>query len=348
MHEMSSGNGKIPCLGELSRPATGDRIRLAGDQPACDFAEAKVWEALGGGWQCLYGCYCQCGVSIEWHDFECSKPCDWSRSFHPNSLELCLNVSGHARMECGKDTLLFGPKTVGLYSAEPKQLAAWRLPGEHHQFLTVEFSRGYLDSYLQSHAGSVHPLLRRVLNNQPRGCRISKLGRLTLPQLRHIEALRQPQVSGVARGLWYQGQAMTLMAEHLFLGEDKPEKCRQSLLARRRVERTVELLSQNMTEPLPLAQLGREVGCSPHYLSRTFSREMGMTIQQYLRQIRMERAAELLKSGQCNVTEAALEVGYSSLSHFSHAFCEIIGCCPGLYPLGLVGSRRAVSTARIG
>ncbi|MEI8080957.1 MAG: helix-turn-helix transcriptional regulator, partial [Actinomycetes bacterium] len=72
--------------------------------------------------------------------------------------------------------------------------------------------------------------------------------------------------------------------------------------------------------------------------SRTFSREMGLTIPQYLRQIRMERAAELLKSGKCNVTEAALEVGYNSLSHFSHAFCETMGCCPGLYPLGLTRS----------
>ena len=47
----------------------------------------------------------------------------------------------------------------------------------------------------------------------------------------------------------------------------------------------------------------------------------------------MERAAELLKSGKYNVTEAALEVGYSSLSHFSQAFCQTMGCCPALYPL---------------
>ncbi len=58
-----------------------------------------------------------------------------------------------------------------------------------------------------------------------------------------------------------------------------------------------------------------------------------MTIPQYLRKLRMERAAELLRGGKHNVTEAALEVGYSSLSHFSQAFCQIMGCCPGLYPL---------------
>ena len=47
----------------------------------------------------------------------------------------------------------------------------------------------------------------------------------------------------------------------------------------------------------------------------------------------MERAAELLRSGRYNVTEAATEVGYASLSHFSKAFCETIGCCPVLYPM---------------
>ncbi len=58
-----------------------------------------------------------------------------------------------------------------------------------------------------------------------------------------------------------------------------------------------------------------------------------MTIPQCLRKLRMERAAELLKSGKCNVTEAAMEVGYNSLSHFSQAFCQTMGCCPALYPL---------------
>jgi AraC-like DNA-binding protein len=47
----------------------------------------------------------------------------------------------------------------------------------------------------------------------------------------------------------------------------------------------------------------------------------------------MDKAAGLLRSGDYNVTEVALEVGYNSLSHFSAAFQETFGCCPGLYPL---------------
>ena len=55
----------------------------------------------------------------------------------------------------------------------------------------------------------------------------------------------------------------------------------------------------------------------------------------------MERAAELLKRGACNVTEAAFAVGYSSLGHFSTAFHETFGCCPGLYPLKTSTLRKA-------
>jgi AraC-like DNA-binding protein len=124
------------------------------------------------------------------------------------------------------------------------------------------------------------------------------------------------------------------MAHFLFTPKDPELFCmRQKRVARDRVARTKELLARDLAQPPTLEMLGREVGCSPFYLSRSFSREVGLTIPQYLRKLRMERAAELLRMGRHNVTEAATEVGYSSLSHFSKAFCETIGCCPVLYPM---------------
>ena len=65
-----------------------------------------------------------------------------------------------------------------------------------------------------------------------------------------------------------------------------------------------------------------------------------MTIPQFLRRVRMERAAELLRAGRHNVTEAAFAVGYSSLGHFSKSFCEVMGCCPTLYPQARHFARR--------
>ncbi len=149
--------------------------------------------------------------------------------------------------------------------------------------------------------------------------------------------MRQPPVFQAARPLWYRSKVLQLMAEFFF---ERPEGdelfCdRQKRLARERVDKVAALLRANLAEPPGLEELGRRVGCSPFYLSRTFSVQMKMTIPQFLRTLRIERAAELLKSGKYNVTEAALEVGYSSLSHFSQAFCQTMGCCPALYPKSL-------------
>ena len=79
--------------------------------------------------------------------------------------------------------------------------------------------------------------------------------------------------------------------------------------------------------------LAKEVECSTFHLSRIFAEEAGMSIPRFLRTKRIERAAEFLKARKMNVTDAAMAVGYSSLSSFNKAFVEQIGCCPGLYPL---------------
>ena len=98
-----------------------------------------------------------------------------------------------------------------------------------------------------------------------------------------------------------------------------------------RVAKAKAYLKKHVDEPLDLHTLAAEVGCSPFYLSRTFSATTEMTISQYVRKLRIEAAAELIVSGQCNVSEAAVEVGYQSLSHFSKAFQQVKGCLPSKY-----------------
>jgi AraC-like DNA-binding protein len=149
-----------------------------------------------------------------------------------------------------------------------------------------------------------------------------------------FQALRQPPVPVAARKLWYQAKTLELLSQVLFEPTAPQEFfCqRQKRVARERIERATAILRTHLAEPPDIEALGAQVGCSPFYLSRLFSKETGMTIPQYVRQVRMERAAELLLQGRHNVTEAAMEVGYSSLSHFSKAFCTTIGCCPTLFP----------------
>src|SRR5438309_543170 len=58
-------------------------------------AEQGAWRDVSGGWRPLYGDVEQLGVGVEWHDFHTERLLDWGRSFHPRSVEFCLNLGGH-------------------------------------------------------------------------------------------------------------------------------------------------------------------------------------------------------------------------------------------------------------
>lgn len=76
------------------------------------------------------------------------------------------------------------------------------------------------------------------------------------------------------------------------------------------------------------------------YFSRTFMQIEGVTLSQWLRRVRIEHAASLIATGRCNVSEAALEVGYQSFSHFSRAFAEEKGVPPSQWARRLSGDRQ--------
>lgn len=94
------------------------------------------------------------------------------------------------------------------------------------------------------------------------------------------------------------------------------------------VRRAIQHLQEHLDQPLDLAAISQRVGVSPHHLSRRVGIETGLTLQQHLRRMRISHACEVLASGRMNVTEASLEVGYQSLSHFAKAFREETGFTP--------------------
>lgn len=295
-------------------------------------AEQEAWREVKDGWKPLYGDVDRIGVAVEWHDFRTEQVFDWGRTFHPRSLEFCLNLDGRGEVgERGK--VDYSPGNCGYYAVGDAPLAAVRRRRDHHRFVTLEFSRTHLQAQFVENEADLEPEIRRVIFGEKIETVVAPARPMSMEQRNVVASLAAPPVAKAAQVLWYQSKALELMAHFLFAPKDPELFCmRQKRVARERVARTKELLARDLVNPPSLEQIGQEVGCSPFYLSRSFSREVGLTIPQYLRKLRMERAAELLRSGRYNVTEAALEVGYSSLSHFSKAFCETIGCCPVLYP----------------
>jgi transcriptional regulator GlxA family with amidase domain len=123
--------------------------------------------------------------------------------------------------------------------------------------------------------------------------------------------------------------ARTLIMVWLFTSSgDAANNSQVAAGTRQAVEKAQSLLEKNMSDPPALVNLAAEVGMSLSNFKKVFPRVCGVPPYAYLRRIRLERAMGLLAQKKMNVTEAALEVGYSSLSHFAKAFTAHYGIKP--------------------
>lgn len=98
-----------------------------------------------------------------------------------------------------------------------------------------------------------------------------------------------------------------------------------------RVRAAKTILGKNLDAPPRLPDLARAVGTSHTQLNRGFKMIYGTSVFGYLRRMRLEEAGCLLQKGHMNVTEAAIAVGYNSISSFSRAFSAHFGVTPLTY-----------------
>lgn len=83
-----------------------------------------------------------------------------------------------------------------------------------------------------------------------------------------------------------------------------------------------------MSDEISLNTIAVEVGMSPSYFSSIFSKEMGKTFVEYLTEIRMDRAKELLMCSSMKTSEIGYEVGYKDPHYFSYIFKKTQNCTP--------------------
>jgi AraC family transcriptional regulator len=92
--------------------------------------------------------------------------------------------------------------------------------------------------------------------------------------------------------------------------------------------RVRELVTRRFLEPLSLAQIAREVCCSPFHLSRMVVAAEGIRIHQLIMQLRLRESLHRLFDTRDSIAVIAIETGFSSHSHFSAAFRRAFGMTP--------------------
>jgi AraC-like DNA-binding protein len=95
-----------------------------------------------------------------------------------------------------------------------------------------------------------------------------------------------------------------------------------------RIEAVRHEIARRYDGPLPLAELAALAGLSIYHLCRTFRAQTGLTIRGYRNRLRLRAALERLAEPRVDLTTLALDLGFSSHSHFTAAFREEFGVPP--------------------
>lgn len=98
-----------------------------------------------------------------------------------------------------------------------------------------------------------------------------------------------------------------------------------------RMVRIERYIRDHISENISRDDLCRELNITPNYLSRTFREKTGMTLQNYIKQVRIQEAQRLLRYTNRPVTLIAQDTGYATLSYFSSVFREATGMTPFAY-----------------
>jgi AraC-like DNA-binding protein len=94
------------------------------------------------------------------------------------------------------------------------------------------------------------------------------------------------------------------------------------------VEAAKTTIATNLDRNVALHELCSALRCSPWQLCRAFRRATGQTLTNYRHALRMQIALERLQQQDTDLTELALELGYSSHSHFTYVFHRHLGITP--------------------
>ena len=88
------------------------------------------------------------------------------------------------------------------------------------------------------------------------------------------------------------------------------------------------ILATRFNQKISLEQIARDLNYSPFHLCRIFHKHIGQSIHQYLRHLRLRTSLEYVTQANTDLSRLALDLGFSSHSHFTEAFRKTFGTAP--------------------
>lgn len=192
--------------------------------------------------------------------------------------------------------------------------------------INISFQPGLLNTLGQTELAS-------LFDDKLKGPFIRQISPCTKSKLALEQMVHHPY-EGILKNIFLQSKAMELLiySSDQFIKNNQEERFGCRFLThdedRMKIVKARDILVTHLDSPITIKELARKVAMNECYLKKGFKAMFGTTVYDFFQKERMERARYLLNDKGLSVSEVALKMGYSCISHFSTAFKKHTGIKP--------------------
>jgi AraC family transcriptional regulator len=149
-----------------------------------------------------------------------------------------------------------------------------------------------------------------------------------------VLSMRSEIQSGCSNGRLYAEALSVALATRLraqYSHEQGADREFERTLSPTQVRRVCEYIQTNLASDFGVAELAHQVNLSPHHFSMLFKHALGIPPHRYVLQERIREAQRQLAGSRMDISQLALQLGFSDQSHFSRAFRKMTGTTPKRY-----------------
>ena len=260
---------------------------------------------------------------------------NYNYSIDKDYIQFHFCLKGFSKFLFNKGSYVFNVKnenSILLYNPD-KELPIDLLLDSKSQVLSILISIKKFHGLFSNEADQIS-----FLNNDNMGNKLYKEKNIGPMIAIILNQMYQQSMDLTMYKLYLRGKVFELMS--LYFSKDKEMDIEQCpFLADdnniKKIKLAKEIIISRMIEPPTLIELSKEVDISLKKLKQGFKQVYGSSVFSFLLDYKMQVSKRLLSSGNYNVNEVALKVGYSTATHFINAFKKKFGTTPKKYLMSI-------------
>lgn len=257
------------------------------------------------------------GLSI----FATNKDIDLMPGTHAHdTYELLITFSQVVHSRVDRKTITVEKNNIIAFNSEQEHGNAKRLSG--CRFLSIEMEKEFLSQIARSIFGKSQIVFKNdviVLSND-----LKNLIHLFMQEFHNLQPGHQLILESLGSQIAVNLLRQVKSNLPVLLSE-------RNYTEKENIKRAIDYLTEQYNQDFSLQDLARVANLSPYHFSRVFKHEVGKTPYEFLLDVKLEKARDLLKNSRKTITEICYSCGFNNLSHFTMVFKKKMGVSPSHY-----------------